>query len=240
MTGDNGNPRIKAQPKAAPMPASVASEGSSANAGPGGGAAHAGPENAPEPRTADKRIFTTGEAAEICKVSQQTIIRCFDSGRLGGFRVPGSKFRRIPRADLIKFMRDNDIPTEVMEAKATKRVLVVDDDPQILEVFQDLIGKDARFELKVCGNGYDAGMLTESFRPHVIVLDYMLPDINGNIVCQRIRERDELAGTKIMFVSGVVAQDEIDKLLKAGADDFVRKPFDIGKLMSKIEQMTGV
>ena len=48
---------------------------------------------------------TTGEAADVCKVSQQTIIRCFDSGRLGGFRVPGSKFRRIPRADLIKFMR---------------------------------------------------------------------------------------------------------------------------------------
>ena len=60
----------------------------------------------------DKRIFTTGEAADICKVSQQTIIRCFDSGRLGGFRVPGSKFRRIPRADLIKFMRENEIPTD--------------------------------------------------------------------------------------------------------------------------------
>ena len=47
-----------------------------------------------------KTVFTTGEAAKICKVSQQTIIRCFDSGQLKGFRVPGSRFRRIPRMSL--------------------------------------------------------------------------------------------------------------------------------------------
>ena len=58
-------------------------------------------------RWADKKIFTTGEAAEVCKVSQQTIIRCFDSGRLKGFRVPGSRFRRIPRDELLRFMNDN-------------------------------------------------------------------------------------------------------------------------------------
>jgi len=57
-----------------------------------------------------KTVFTTGEAAKICKVSQQTIIRCFDSGQLKGFRVPGSRFRRIPRDQLYAFMRDNGIP----------------------------------------------------------------------------------------------------------------------------------
>ncbi len=189
---------------------------------------------------AEKRIFTTGEAADVCKVSQQTIIRCFDSGRLGGFRVPGSKFRRIPRADLIKFMRENEIPVDVLDPKTAKRVLVVDDDPQILEVFTDLLGKDPRFEVRTCRTGYEAGMLTEAFRPHVIVLDYMLPDVNGNIVCRRLRERDEFASTRIIFVSGVVAQEEINKLLEAGADDFVRKPFDIRAFMSKIEKLVGV
>ena len=189
---------------------------------------------------ADKRIFTTGEAADVCKVSQQTIIRCFDSGRLGGFRVPGSKFRRIPRADLMKFMRENDIPTDILEARATKRILVVDDDPQILEVFQDLLGKDNRFEVRTCATGYEAGMLTEAFKPHVIVLDYMLPDVNGNIVCRRLRERDEFADTKIIFVSGVVAQSEMEQLLAAGANDFVRKPFDIKAFMSKIEALVGL
>lgn len=185
---------------------------------------------------ADKKIFTTGEAAEICKVSQQTIIRCFDSGRLGGFRVPGSKFRRIPRAELIKFMKANDIPLGAIEGGAT-RVLVVDDDEQILEMFRDLLERDERFEVQTCSTGYDAGMLTESFKPHVIVLDYMLPDVNGNIVCRRIREREEMRDTKIIFVSGVVKQDEINGLLEAGADDFVRKPFDVGELVERMTRL---
>lgn len=188
---------------------------------------------------ADKKIFTTGEAAEICKVSQQTIIRCFDNGRLGGFRVPGSRFRRIPRAELIKFMRANSIPTEVLE-EGHKRILVVDDDPQIIELFEDILGRDDRFEIRTCGTGYDAGMLTESFKPHLIILDYMLPDINGNIVCQRLRERDESRDTKVIFVSGVVNQEEIDRLLAAGGDAFLRKPFDLDTLLSKITELLEV
>ena len=64
-----------------------------------------------------KTVFTTGEAAKICKVSQQTIIRCFDSGQLKGFRVPGSRFRRIPRDQLYAFMRDNGIPIVVFSIR---------------------------------------------------------------------------------------------------------------------------
>ena len=75
-----------------------------------------------------KTVFTTGEAAEICKVSQQTIIRCFDAGRLGGFRVPGSKFRRIPRADLIKFMKGNSIPMENLAAFDAKEAAPAEND----------------------------------------------------------------------------------------------------------------
>jgi two-component system, OmpR family, response regulator len=181
----------------------------------------------------DKKIFTTGEAAAICKVSQQTIIRCFDSGRLAGFRVPGSRFRRIPRDELIRFMQSNGIPTEILEG-GRKRILVVDDDEQILELFEDLLGRDERFEVRTASTGYDAGMLTESFRPHLIVLDYMLPDVNGNVVCQRIREKEEMRGTKILFVSGVVNQDEVRELMEAGGDEFLKKPFNVQTLMGRI------
>ncbi len=185
---------------------------------------------------AKKQVFTTGEAAEICKVSQQTIIRCFDAGRLQGFRVPGSRFRRIPRIELLRFMRANDIPTGSLES-AKKRVLVVDDDEQIVELFRDVLGRDDRFEVQTAATGYDAGVLTEQFRPHLVLLDYMLPDINGNLVCDRIRANPDLAGTKIIIVSGVVKPDEIDALMESGADDFVKKPFDIGEL---IERMKGL
>jgi excisionase family DNA binding protein len=188
---------------------------------------------------ADKKIFTTGEAAEICKVSQQTIIRCFDSGRLGGFRVPGSKFRRIPRAELIRFMQSNDIPTTLLDASG-RRVLAVDDDPQIVELLQDTLGRDKRFTLKTAGTAFDAGMMVESFRPHVVLLDYMLPDINGHHVIKRIRSMEELADTKIIVVSGVVKQEDVQKLLSAGADDYMKKPFVLQQLIERVAQFAGL
>ena len=105
-----------------------------------------------------KTVFTTGEAAEICKVSQQTIIRCFDSGRLRGFRVPGSRFRRIPRDALIAFMKDNGIPPDALDNGKLK-VLVVDDDPEIVELFVDVLERDGRFEVKTAATGYDASWI---------------------------------------------------------------------------------
>jgi two-component system OmpR family response regulator len=187
----------------------------------------------------EKKIFTTGEAAEICKVSQQTIIRCFDAGRLGGFRVPGSKFRRIPRAELIKFMKGNEIPTDILEG-ASKRVLVVDDDPAITELFVDVLKRDRRFNIKTASSGYDAGMLTESFKPHIILLDYMLPDINGNLVCQRIKRNAELANTKIVVISGVIKQEDVEGLMAAGADEFIKKPFNIQQVVDKVAALVGL
>ena len=180
-----------------------------------------------------KDLFTTGEAAQICKVSQQTIIRCFDSGRLDGFRVPGSRFRRIPRKSLIKFMKENNIPLETIES-GKKKVLIVDDDAEIVELMADVLARDGRFETKTASSGYDAGISTQQFRPDLILLDYMLPDVNGNVVCQTIRKNPEFENIKIIIVSGVVKRDEIDQLLKSGAEDFIKKPFNITDLIDKI------
>ena len=183
-----------------------------------------------------KRVFTTGEAAEVCKVSQQTIIRCFDSGRLTGFRVPGSKFRRIPREELIRFMRANNIPLEAL-GSSKKRILVVDDDPKIVELYGDLLSRDGRFDVKTAGTGYDAGLLTESFRPHLIILDFMLPDINGTVVCQRLRGNPDLADTKVLCISGVINQPDVQKLMDAGANGFLKKPFQVSDLMARLTEL---
>jgi excisionase family DNA binding protein len=180
-----------------------------------------------------KDLFTTGEAAEICRVSQQTIIRCFDAGRLEGFRVPGSRFRRIPRQNLVKFMKDNKIPLDSI-GSGKRKVLVVDDDAEIVELIVEVLERDGRFEVKTASSGYEAGMATQRFRPELILLDYMLPDVNGNVVCQTIRKNPEFENIKIIIVSGVVKEDEIAQLLKSGAEDFIRKPFNITELTDKI------
>lgn len=183
-----------------------------------------------------KSVYTTGEAAEVCRLSQQTIIRCFDSGQLQGFRVPGSKFRRIPRDMLVKFMKLNNIPLEGIENDKI-RVLVVDDEAQIVELFVDVLQADGRFEVATAATGYDAGVLTQQFAPDIVVLDYMLPDINGNVVCKTLRENSDLAHIKVLIISGVANPAEIDKLKAAGADDFIKKPFNIENVIKRIVEL---
>ncbi len=180
----------------------------------------------------NKTVFTTGEAARICKVSQQTIIRCFDNGTLKGFRVPGSRFRRIPRDQLFQFMKDNGIPTDALES-GKRKVLIVDDDEELVELLVDVFARDGRFEIRSANNGFDAGMYVKEFRPDLVVLDVMLPDINGKEVCQRVRQDDTLDAVKIICISGMVEQDKVADLKAAGANDFIQKPFTIDKLLDR-------
>ena len=186
-----------------------------------------------------KTVFTTGEAAKICKVSQQTIIRCFDSGQLKGFRVPGSRFRRIPRDVLYKFMKDNGIPTDALES-GKRKALVVDDDVELVELIRDVLEADGRFEVRIANNGFDAGMMVKEYRPDILVLDVMLPDINGKEVCQRVRSDATLDDVRIICISGMVEQDKIDDLKKSGADDFMQKPFEIEALVDRMCKLLDV
>ncbi len=181
-----------------------------------------------------KTVFTTGEAAKICKVSQQTIIRCFDNGQLKGFRVPGSKFRRIPREQLSKFMRDNNIPTDALES-GKRKVLLVDDEAEILDLMTRALQDDGRFEVRMAANGFDAGMMVKEYRPELLVLDVMLPDINGKEVCTRVRSDANLEDVKIICISGSVeVEEKKQELMLAGADDFLPKPFDVDLLIEKM------
>jgi two-component system, OmpR family, response regulator RpaA len=186
-----------------------------------------------------KTVFTTGEAAKICKVSQQTIIRCFDSGQLKGFRVPGSRFRRIPRDQLYTFMRDNGIPTDALDS-GKRKVLVVDDDEDLVELIVDQLERDGRFEIRSVNNGFGAGMLIKEFRPDLVVLDVMLPDINGKEVCQLVRGDKTMDDVRIICISGMVEQEKIQQLHDAGANDFLKKPFDVDALIERICQLLDV
>jgi excisionase family DNA binding protein len=154
-----------------------------------------------------KTVFTTGEAAKICKVSQQTIIRCFDSGQLKGFRVPGSRFRRIPRDQLYAFMRDNGIPTDALDS-GRRKVLVVDDDVDLVELISDALLRDGRFEVRT--------------------------------VCNLVRSDSTMDDVRIICISGMVEQEKIQELRDAGADDFMKKPFDVDQLVGRVCQLLDV
>jgi DNA-binding response OmpR family regulator len=129
-------------------------------------------------------------------------------------------------------MRDNGIPTDALES-GKRKLLIVDDDQELVELMVDAFARDGRFEIKTANNGFDAGMLVKEFRPDLVVLDIMLPDINGKEVCQRVRSDNTLDQVKIICISGMVEMDKVADLRAAGADDFMQKPFTVDKLLDR-------
>lgn len=134
--------------------------------------------------TDTKQVFTTGEAAELCNVSQQTIIRCFDQGRLDGFRVPGSRFRRIPRESLLKFMRDNDIPTTALQAECCN-VLVIGDDLSLIEPLRSYVNERKVSIHPVC-TAWDAGSAFTHFDPELVLQCTELPGLSFEAIASLI------------------------------------------------------
>ncbi len=133
-------------------------------------------------------------------------------------------------------MKDNGIPTDALES-GKRKLLIVDDDVELVELMVDAFALDPRFEIRTANNGFDAGLAVKDFRPDLVVLDVMLPDINGKEVCQRFRNDSTMDNVKVICISGMVEQDKIADLREAGADDFMQKPFAVEDLVERVCQM---
>src|SRR5690242_15504400 len=101
----------------------------------------------------NKEVLTTGEVARICKVAPRTVTKWFDSGQLRGYRIPGSKDRRIPVNQLVRFMRQNNMPLEGVVHFTKTRVLIVDDETEIVEMLRDLLSQQTNYDVHVAKNG---------------------------------------------------------------------------------------
>ena len=110
----------------------------------------------------------------------------------------------------------------------------MDDDTELVEVMTKFLEEDGRFEVKIATTGFDAGMLVKEYRPDMIVLDVMLPDINGKEVCQRVRADNTMEDVRILCISGMIEEDKIQDLQLSGADDFMHKPFDTEELIDRM------
>jgi DNA-binding response OmpR family regulator len=136
-------------------------------------------------------------------------------------------------------MRDNGIPTDALDS-GKRKVLVVDDDEDLVELIVDALQRDGRFDVRSVNNGFGAGMMIKEFRPDLVVLDIMLPDINGKEVCNLVRSDKTMDDVRIICISGMVEQEKIQELRDAGADDFMKKPFDVEHLVARVCQLLDV
>lgn len=186
-----------------------------------------------------KDVLTTGEVAKICSVAPRTVSKWFDTGALTGYRIPGSKDRRIPLNQLIRFMKHHGMPLNGLMSGVT-RVLLVDGDQDIVEVLEKILKDDAKYEVETAKSGFSAGVIAERFRPHVILLDMHLIDIDGREVAKQVKGNPDLQLTKVIAVSGKISDEEAKGLAASGFDGFLRKPFNVGQVIEAVEDAMAV
>jgi len=182
----------------------------------------------------EKDVLTTGEVAKICNVASRTVSKWFDSGQLRGYRIPGSKDRRIPVSSLIRFMKSHGIPLDGLMSGST-RVLIVDQDEEVGQRLREILSEQTNYEVRVADNAFFAGIECERFRPHVMLLDIHLDDVDPEAMCRVVRETDDLQVTKVIAMSGKLTDGQVAQLTHKGYDGALRKPFSVRQVIDAIE-----
>ena len=186
-----------------------------------------------------KNVLTTGDVAKICNVAPRTVSKWFDRGQLKGYRIPGSKDRRIPFGELIRFMRVHNMPTDGLPAGKI-RVLVVDSDREAADRLAARIGSRADYEIKTAHSNFEAGAELQRFSPHVLLVKLMAREIDATGICSNIRGDEELQTIKVIAVSEQLSDSESKALIGKGFDGCVRNGEDPGPIIGKIEDAVAI
>ncbi len=186
-----------------------------------------------------KDVLTTGEVAKICNVAPRTVSKWFDTGKLRGYRIPGSKDRRIPLPQLIRFMRAHGIPLDGLDTGVT-RILIVEGNSDMAQLLSGVLAREAGYETRVASTAFEAGSLAESLRPHVVFMDVSVPGLSGREVLRTIRGLPDLAATKLVALTGLLRDGEAAALRQEGFDAVLSKPFEVSQVVKTIEDVMAV
>ncbi len=200
-----------------------------------------------------KNVLTTGDVARICNVAPRTVSKWFDSGQLRGYRIPGSKDRRIPLTELVRFMKANNMPAPEGTAEALpfgkKRILIVDSDPAATNALADGLRTHADYDVQVVCSSFETGVTAQKFAPHVLLINLLAKDIDVKSICDSIRKNEDLQTIKIIAVTNKLNDSETTALLRKGFDaclpctpavNGLAEPQQISKAVKLIEDTTAI
>lgn len=185
-----------------------------------------------------KRSLTTGEIAEYCRVNFRTVIRWIERGLIRAYQLPGRGDNRVEVEDFVGFLRSNQLPIPDEFLPYCRRVLIVDDEPQLARSIERTLQK-AGFETELAFNGFEAGTKLGTFLPSVLTLDLSMPGLDGFGVLKTIAETPQLANVRILVISAL-PEAELQRAKAMGAHEVMSKPFDNAQLLQAVSQLAGV
>ena len=193
-----------------------------------------------------KEVFTTTEVAKLCHISKQKVVNLFDQGEIEGFRIPGPKgskswARRIPLKSLLDFMKRHSIPMDeinkLLEADQ-KKLLIVEDDAQSQELYQALFADcSEKLTIKVATTGSEAAFMLGSFKPDLVILDIMLPDIDGDQIFTSLQQSHSVDNVNVIVITALSDNEKKDAMMKRGACAYMTKPVDTRLLRDKVLEL---
>jgi len=183
------------------------------------------------------KVFTTGQVAQICKVAPRTVSKWFDSGRLKGYRIPGSQDRRIPRENLIKFLKEHGMPLGELENETLAKILVVAQDEVLVDGLKRELSGEKSFRVAAAASGFDAGIQAESFHPDCIIVDFSIGPPDAVQICQNLRRSGEF---KDVIIIALLPDDGNSMSFdRSSINETFKKPFDPSLLAERLRTLIG-
>ena len=180
-----------------------------------------------------KSYLTPNEVAELLMVSPTTVRHWASRGKLESSVTPGGH-RRFLRSDIDNFCRENDL-TMALPEDEVMRILIVDDDEEITRMLGKFFDySSAAVETKITSSGFEAGRVVSSFKPHVVLLDLMMPGVDGFDVCRMIKQDPDTKATRVIAMTGFYEESNVERILKLGAEVCLSKPFSFESLSEAI------
>jgi two-component system OmpR family response regulator len=174
-----------------------------------------------------RRFFTTSEVAGYCAVTNDGVLKWIKSGKLRAFSTPGGHYR-VSAEDFRTFLDKFDMPVDETFFRGAERrrsVLVVDDEPNIREIVRRLLNEmDENMHIEEASDGYEAGIKIGSLQPDLVIMDVMMPRVDGISLCKSIRDNPKTENVKVLAITAFPEQDNVKKMYDAGADLCLIKP----------------
>ena len=183
-------------------------------------------------------IFSIPQAAKRCAISRWTLMKCVNSGELKALRTPGGHYR-ILKEDLEDFIVKKKIYPLARNCSSNKRVLVVDDDLKVQKFLTAILSSE-KYETETASSGFEAGAKVVTFNPGLIILDLIMPEMSGFEVCRQIKKNSETSHMKILVLTGNDSQENRERIMETGADDYIAKPVEKDVLLGHVEHLLSI
>ena len=161
-----------------------------------------------------RMYLTPNQVAEMLMVSPITVRQWSQKGELESMQTPGGH-RRYLYSHVQNFARDRDIVLHIHNSGRPK-ILIVDDDEHMAEFLVEVLSiRYDNIEIETAVDGFDAGLKVKSFHPSIVLLDLMMPGIDGFDVCKKLKNDPLTASVRIIVISGFLSDENISKALAA-------------------------